>query len=46
MWVFENRMLRRILVLKREKISRGWIKITTDDFHNMYSSPNIISIII
>jgi hypothetical protein len=42
--VFENRVL-RIIVPKREKVTRGWRKLHNKELHNLYSSPNIIRII-
>jgi hypothetical protein len=38
--VFENRVLRRIFVLKRD-----WRKLHNEELHNLYSSPNIIRMI-
>jgi hypothetical protein len=39
--VFENRMLRQIFGPKRDAVTGGWRKLH-DEFHNLYSSPNII----
>jgi hypothetical protein len=38
--LFENRVLRRIFGPKRDGVTGGWRKL-----HNLYSSPNIITII-
>jgi hypothetical protein len=35
-------MLRRIFGLKRDEIIGGWRKLHNKEFHNEYSSPNII----
>jgi hypothetical protein len=43
--VFENRALRRIFGLKRDEVTGGWRKLHNEKLHNLYSSPNIISII-
>jgi hypothetical protein len=32
--VFENRVLRRIFVLKRDGVIGGWIKLHNEDLHN------------
>jgi hypothetical protein len=40
--VFENRVL-RIVGPKREKVIEGWRKLY-NEFHNLYSSPNIIGL--
>jgi hypothetical protein len=39
--VFENRVLRRIFGPKREE-DRSWRKLHNDEFHDLYSSPNIV----
>jgi hypothetical protein len=43
--VFENRVLRRIFGLKREKVTGGWRKRDNEEIHNLYSSPSIIRMI-
>jgi hypothetical protein len=40
--MFENRMLRRIFVPKRDEVMGGWRKLYNDELHNLYSFPNII----
>jgi hypothetical protein len=42
LWVFENRMLRRILGPKRDEVTVGWRKLHNEEFHNLYSSPSVI----
>jgi hypothetical protein len=42
--VFENMVLRRIFELERDELVRGWRKFHNEEFHNLYSSPNIIII--
>jgi hypothetical protein len=42
--VFENRVLRRIFGPKREE-DGSWRKLHNDEFHNLYSSPNIARVI-
>jgi hypothetical protein len=40
LWVFENRVLRRIFGPKREE-DGSWRKLHNDELHSLYSSPNI-----
>jgi hypothetical protein len=42
---FENRGLRRIFVLMRDKVMGGWRKVHNEELHNLYSSPSIIRMI-
>jgi hypothetical protein len=42
--VFENRALRRIFGPKRDEVTGGWRKLH-DEFHNLFSLPNIIRMI-
>jgi hypothetical protein len=44
--VFEHRVLRRIFGPKREKVTGGWRKLHNENLHNLYTSPNIIRMII
>jgi hypothetical protein len=43
--VFENRVLRRIFGHKRDEMTGGWRKLQNEELHNLYSSPNIITMI-
>jgi hypothetical protein len=43
--VFENRVLRRIFGPKREG-DGSWRKLHNDELHSLYSSPNIVRVII
>jgi hypothetical protein len=40
--VFENRVLRRIFGPKRDEVTGEWRKLHNEEFHNWYSSPDII----
>jgi hypothetical protein len=40
--VFENRVLRRIFGPKRDEMTEGWRKLHNEEFHSLYSLPNII----
>jgi hypothetical protein len=43
--VFENRVLRIILGLKRDKDTGGWRKLHDEEFHNLYTSSHITSLV-
>jgi hypothetical protein len=43
--VFENGMLRRIFGPKRDEVTGEWRKLHNEEFHDLYSSPNIIRMI-
>jgi hypothetical protein len=42
--VFENWVLKRISGPKRDEMTGSWIKLNTEELHNLYSSPSIITI--
>jgi hypothetical protein len=41
--VFENRVLRRIFGPKQDEMKGDWRKLHNEEHHNLYSSPNIIT---
>jgi hypothetical protein len=43
--VFENRVLRRIFGPKRDEVTGNWRKLHNEEFHRLYSSPNVIRMI-
>jgi hypothetical protein len=43
--VFENKVLRRIFVSKRENVERKWRRMHKKEVHNLYISPNIIGMV-
>jgi hypothetical protein len=43
--VFENRVLRRILVPRRSEVMGGWRKLLIEELRDLYSSPRVIRII-
>jgi hypothetical protein len=43
--VFENRVLKIIIGLKRDEVIGGWRKLHNEELHNLYGSPSIITII-
>jgi hypothetical protein len=42
--VFENKVLRRTFGPKMDEMTGGWRKLHNDELNNLYSSPNIISV--
>jgi hypothetical protein len=40
--VFANRVLRRIFGPKGDEVTGEWRKLQNEEFHNLYSSPDII----
>jgi hypothetical protein len=45
LWVFENKVLRRIFGPKREKVIGECRKIHNEELNDLYSSPNIFPVI-
>ena len=43
--VFENRVLRRILGPKKDKVTGEWRKLHNEDLNDLYCSPNIVRVI-
>ena len=43
--VFENRVLRRIFGLKRDKVTGEWRKLHNEELNDLYCSPNIVRVI-
>ena len=43
--VFENRVLRRIFVPKRDEVTREWRKLYNEELNDLYSSPYIVRVI-
>jgi hypothetical protein len=43
--VFENRLLRRIFVPKRDEVTGEWRKLNNEKFNDLYYSPNIVRVI-
>ena len=43
--MYENRVLRRIFVPKRDKVTRDWRKLHNEELNDLYSSPNILRVI-
>jgi hypothetical protein len=41
LWVFENRVLRRIVGPKRDEVTGEWRKLQNEELHNLFSSPHI-----
>jgi hypothetical protein len=45
MRVFENRMLRKILLPKRDEVTREWRKLHNEELDVLCCSPNIVPVI-
>jgi hypothetical protein len=43
--LFENRMLRRLFGPKIDEVTASWRRLRKEELHNLYPSPNIISMI-
>jgi hypothetical protein len=43
--VFENRVLRRIFVPKRNEVTGGWRKLHNEELHGLHSSSSILRVI-
>jgi hypothetical protein len=44
LWVFENKVLRRIFGSKRDEVTGEWRKLHNEELRDLYSSPSIIRI--
>jgi hypothetical protein len=45
LWVFENRVLRRIFGPKRDEVTGEWRRLHNKELYALYSSPSIIRVI-
>jgi len=43
--VFENRMLRRVFVPKRDEVTGEWRKLHNEELRDLYSLPNIVRVV-
>ena len=45
LWVFENRVLRRVFGPKREEVTGEWRKLHNEELSDLYSLPNIVRVV-
>ena len=45
MWVFVNRVLRRIFRPERDEASGEWVRLHSEELNDFFSSPNVILVI-
>jgi len=45
LWLFDNRVLRRIFGPKRDEVTGEWSKLHNEELNDLYSSPNIVRVI-
>jgi len=45
LWVFQNRVVRRIFGPKRDEVAGEWRKLHSKELNELYSSPNIVWVI-
>ena len=43
--MFENKVLRRICVPKRDEVKEEWRKLHNEELNDLYNSPNIVRVI-
>jgi len=45
LWVFENRVLRRVFGPKREEVTGEWRKLHNEELRDLYFLPNIVRVV-
>ena len=43
--MFENRVLRRVFVSKRDEVTEEWRKLHNEELRDFYSLPNIVRVV-
>jgi len=43
--VYENRVMRRVFVSKRDEVTGEWRKLYNEEFRDLYSLPNIVRVV-
>jgi hypothetical protein len=41
-YIFENKVLRRIFGLRRDEVTREWRRLHNEELNDLYCSPNIV----
>jgi hypothetical protein len=45
LWVFENMVLRRIFVPRRDEVTGDWRRLLNEELNDLYCSPNTVRVI-
>jgi hypothetical protein len=45
LWVFKNRVLRRVFGPKRDKVTGKWRKLHNEELNDLYPLPNIVLVV-
>jgi hypothetical protein len=45
LWVFENRVLRRVFGPKRDEVTGEWRKLQNEKLNDLYSLPSIVRVV-
>ena len=45
LWVFENRVLRKVFGPKRDEVTGEWRKLHNEELNDLYSLPNIVRVV-
>ena len=45
LWVFENRVLRRVFEPKRDEVTGDWKKLHIEELSDLYTLPNIVRVV-
>ena len=45
LWVFENRVLRKVFGPKSDEVTGEWRKLHNEEMNDLYSLPNIVRVV-